>query len=1072
MGPSMDVVSGMFSACRTTVQRLLSAAGLGVLTAISSSVFLPLCQAQTSEDFVSITNIVQLRQAAAQHPPVNHSIQIEGTVWWVRTAQGRWVLSDSTGAEVIQLSIPAPALKPGQRIRIEGKGTVIRRAETVQIGAVGAIVDNDGEHALTEKSGAVHLEAGLNPIRLEWFNGIEGFGLEVEYESPQVPRQRIPSSALFHAPAAGGETEVGLAYRCYEGGWELLPEFEALTPVQSGIVSNFDLSVVSRAEHAALVFTGQLKVPAAGLHTFHVRSDDGARLFVGRPSLSVEVIGERELPEPERVAVGQTWLGGEGGRWVAVEGSVVRVHEGPGATVLELGGGLAGVRVEVGDGPHESALSFLNRRVRVVGFCLPAITLEGERVVSTVLTPDFDHIDLAHPPEGDGLAETDGLRDSELTLLRTAAEVHGLKREDAERGYPVRVSGVVTSVLPEHQAFTIQDATRGLYVEDLSEYRSHPPQVGEFLAVEGVTDPSLFAPIVNARLVTSLGRGQMPDPVQPTWDQLMNGSLDAQFVQMQGIVTAVESNAINLLTRDGVINVELRVADMGLEGLASFENALVRIRGCLFASWDYLTHQVQMGEVRIYDADLIIDQPPPEDLFASPAKTAAELLLFDPMAGAFQRVKVTGQIVHVRGNEHFMMDGKQGLRFLSMVPESFDVGDRVEVVGFPELFGGASPVLREAVVRKIGHGELPEAKALSSEALVDAANDCTLVSVQGTLTGVRRTGSGQVLELQSGVRSFAARLMDGDDFVESLPAGTRLELRGVYVGQGGVEVARGEIAGFDLLLNAASDIRILAKPPWWTLKRLLVVVGALVCVLAATMLWVSQLRTQVEQRSTELAAQIEEREHVEHQRAIEQERARIAQDLHDELGSGITEISMLAARARLASASGEKRTDYLTQAWARAREMVTSLDEIVWAMDPHHDSLSSLVSYLSLYADRFLGLADIAWRLDGPVGPEHHVLNSRHRYQLFLAFKEALNNIVRHAGATEVQLRIQAEASDVRLTVTDNGSGLPKGARTDEMSGVANMRARIERLGGSFELSSETGKGTTVRFVMPTNKKP
>ena len=133
-------------------------------------------------------------------------------------------------------------------------------------------------------------------------------------------------------------------------------------------------------------------------------------------------------------------------------------------------------------------------------------------------------------------------------------------------------------------------------------------------------------------------------------------------------------------------------------------------------------------------------------------------------------------------------------------------------------------------------------------------------------------------------------------------------------------------------------------------------------------MWITQLHRKVEQRTAELENQIQERQRVEHQRAMEQERARIAQDLHDELGSGITEISMLAARAGSASAPDEKRARYLEQMGDKAREMVTALDEIVWAMNPKHDSLVSLVSYFCLYADRFLGLANIAWRLEGAVG--------------------------------------------------------------------------------------------------------
>ena len=91
----------------------------------------------------------------------------------------------------------------------------------------------------------------------------------------------------------------------------------------------------------------------------------------------------------------------------------------------------------------------------------------------------------------------------------------------------------------------------------------------------------------------------------------------------------------------------------------------MRVRGCFLASWDYLTHQVTGGESKIYGADITVDQPAPVDLFATPGKTIPELLLFDPQASLFQRVKVSGQIVYVRDAEYFLTDGTHGLRFIA-----------------------------------------------------------------------------------------------------------------------------------------------------------------------------------------------------------------------------------------------------------------------------------------------------------------------------------------------------------------------------------------------------------------------
>jgi len=289
----------------------------------------------------------------------------------------------------------------------------------------------------------------------------------------------------------------------------------------------------------------------------------------------------------------------------------------------------------------------------------------------------------------------------------------------------------------------------------------------------------------------------------------------------------------------------------------------------------------------------------------------------------------------------------------------------------------------------------------------------------------------------------------------------------VYAAHGGSRALGEDVASFDLLLNTPADIRVLATPSWWTLQRLLVAVGVLTCALAVMALWITQLHRQVDKRSAELETQIQNRQRVEHQRTMEQERARIAQDLHDELGSGITEIGMLAARAKSAAAPDEKRNRYLAQAGDKAREMVTALDEIVWAMNPAHDSLASLVSYFCLYADRFLGLANIVWRLEGPPVSSDPAVDSRRRHQLFLAFKEALTNVVRHSGATEVRLAIQIEPGELHLVIADNGRGLPLSARTGGMDGVDNMRTRIEKLGGRFEIAGEAGRGTTVRFQVP-----
>jgi signal transduction histidine kinase len=151
--------------------------------------------------------------------------------------------------------------------------------------------------------------------------------------------------------------------------------------------------------------------------------------------------------------------------------------------------------------------------------------------------------------------------------------------------------------------------------------------------------------------------------------------------------------------------------------------------------------------------------------------------------------------------------------------------------------------------------------------------------------------------------------------------------------------------------------------------------------------------------------------------------------------------------------------------------MVSKLEEIVWAMDPQHDSLGALVSYLSFFADRFLGLANIRLVISTSEDVASLGVEARVRHQLFLGFKEAMANIVKHSGAKEVQLAVRVEDQSLCVVVSDDGSGLGQPDPTSGAhEGLANMRRRMDKLGGQFEITAETGRGTTVKFSVPLNR--
>lgn len=207
------------------------------------------------------------------------------------------------------------------------------------------------------------------------------------------------------------------------------------------------------------------------------------------------------------------------------------------------------------------------------------------------------------------------------------------------------------------------------------------------------------------------------------------------------------------------------------------------------------------------------------------------------------------------------------------------------------------------------------------------------------------------------------------------------------------------------------------------------------------------------------------------QQAVEQERVRIAQDLHDELGAALTRIGLLTDLARKPGMAPEAVADDLNAISATARASVQALDAIVWAVRPDNDSLECLADYVGRFAEELLRPAGLRCRFDLPTElPDQH-LSAEARHSLFLAVKEALNNAVRHARASEVWLRFACDDQRLVISLEDNGQGLAEGASASGQDGLANIRQRMERLGGRLGVESRPGQGTRLRLEVPWNSR-
>jgi signal transduction histidine kinase len=208
-------------------------------------------------------------------------------------------------------------------------------------------------------------------------------------------------------------------------------------------------------------------------------------------------------------------------------------------------------------------------------------------------------------------------------------------------------------------------------------------------------------------------------------------------------------------------------------------------------------------------------------------------------------------------------------------------------------------------------------------------------------------------------------------------------------------------------------------------------------------------------------------ERVERQQALERERTRIAKDIHDHLGANLTRISLLSQSAHGELENTAQAAAQLDRIYDTSRELTRSMDEIVWAVNPQHDTLDSLASYLGNFAQEYLVSIGIRCRLDVPLHLPHWPITAEMRHNVFLAFKEALHNVVKHSGADEVSIFLATDAAGFLLAVRDNGSGFDPAAlpaRPGRGNGLKNMRQRLEKIGGSFAIESAPGAGAEIRF--------
>jgi signal transduction histidine kinase len=259
--------------------------------------------------------------------------------------------------------------------------------------------------------------------------------------------------------------------------------------------------------------------------------------------------------------------------------------------------------------------------------------------------------------------------------------------------------------------------------------------------------------------------------------------------------------------------------------------------------------------------------------------------------------------------------------------------------------------------------------------------------------------------------------------------------------------------------GASLAITVLPPPPpfwrtWWFIA------GSALFVIGAVAGSVHYFSTQRLARQLAVMRQ---------QETLERERARIARDIHDQVGASLTQVALLGELVETDKDSPVDVQEHAQQICQTARETTRALDEIVWTVNPQNDTLDGLVNYICKNAQDYLAVAGVRYRFEVPPELPARPIAPDVRHNVFLASKEAVTNVVRHAKASAAWIRLRLEPASFTLEIEDNGRGLagldPEAAQ--RRHGLKNMRKRMEEVGGSFEIRPGAEGGALVRLKVP-----
>ena len=440
-------------------------------------------------------------------------------------------------------------------------------------------------------------------------------------------------------------------------------------------------------------------------------------------------------------------------------------------------------------------------------------------------------------------------------VLTTAEQIRELSPDEAVRRYLIRIRAVVTYWDPEVGDYFVQDRTAGIFVNDSQgDFRFTP---GQLVEIEGVTEEPDFAPQIGSPRYRVLGQGPLPKPKTVTLEALESTREDSQWIEFGGIVHEALPERNGMVLEIAGSGGHLHTFVLNAAGLdaSRLVDARIRIRGVATTIFNHKNQSIGVQLNVPGPSEITVEEPASADPFAIPLRSLNSLRAFAALDSSDHRIRVQGTVTLRRPRGLFVQDGAQALYLPGAAIAGVKQGDRVDAVGFPEI-GEYTPVLRQSLVRKIGQAPVPPPMKVTAQQALAGAYDAMLVRIEGTLRDERPSNTDRMLVLQDGNTLFEVRIEEAQVAHKwrTPPFGSRLQLTGVC----SVNVDRNRVPdGFSILLRSASDVKVLARPSWWSLRNALIVTALLALLILAGVIWVVALRRRVQAQTKVIQERLE-----------------------------------------------------------------------------------------------------------------------------------------------------------------------------------------------------------------------